>query len=82
MSESVFPYWKEFLKELVNHNSPHYNAILYSPIGTGKSTFVALLNLYVSCLVYLNAKSLKKLLNNLFNFNMQCFYCTIVRKSN
>ena len=53
MSESVFPYWKDFLRELVNHKSPHYNVILYSPIGTGKSTLVALLNLYVSCLVYL-----------------------------
>ncbi|MCK9439784.1 hypothetical protein M0Q39_07030 [Patescibacteria group bacterium] len=53
MSESVFSYWRDYLKILTNIERPEYNSILYSPIGTGKSTFVALLNLYVSCLVYL-----------------------------
>lgn len=53
MSESVFPYWKDIMKDLTNPHTPRYNTILYTPIGTGKSTFVALLNLYVSCLVYL-----------------------------
>jgi hypothetical protein len=53
ISESLFPYWKDILINLTNPKTKEKNLILYSPIGTGKSTMVALLNLYISTIIYL-----------------------------
>jgi len=52
MSENIFPYWKNVLSSLVNPQEQYKNLILYSPIGTGKSTTVAILNLWIATSIY------------------------------
>jgi len=53
MSDETFPYWKDLISDLFNPHKNYKNIILYSCIGSGKSTFTALCNLYVSVMVYL-----------------------------
>lgn len=53
MSNETFPYWKDLIIDLFNPKKNYKNIILYSCIGSGKSTFTALCNLYVSTMIYL-----------------------------
>ncbi len=62
LSENIFPYWRDLLINITDIKSDHKNLILYSPIGTGKSLAVGLLNLYISSVVYL-MRNPKKTLN-------------------
>ena len=53
MAESVYPYIKEMLYQIFDARTPYRNLIMSLPIGAGKSTAVALANLYISVIVYL-----------------------------
>lgn len=52
MSDSLFPYWKQLGSQLFSAKTSYKNCILYTPIGTGKSSFTALVNLYISVIIY------------------------------
>lgn len=52
--ETIYPYWKEFLKKVFSPNSEAKNFLMTDPIGTGKSKIIAICASYfiytVACL--------------------------------